>query len=161
MPVPPTMGDVVRGASANTVRARQLLTGAAIGGHTVAVVCVATFWFVQGPAAGMSAAVAAVVVLAFSMIGQAVQVLVADAPAKTVMIAALASYGFRVSALGIVLILALDSAPRLEAMDPIAVVVTTIVVVFGWLATEFWVYARLRIPIYDEPDDRRPITPQR
>lgn len=155
------MGDFLRGSSANTVRARQLLTGAAIGGHTVAVVCVATFWFVRGPAAGVSAAVAGAVVLAFSMIGQAVQVLVADAPAKTVMIAALASYGFRVSALGIVLLLALDNAPRLEAMDPIAVVVTTIAVVFGWLATEFWVYSRLRIPIYDEPDDRRPITPQR
>lgn len=149
-----------RPASGNVQRARRLLTGAAIGGHAVGLVCVLAFWLTRGPASGVSAAIAAAVTLAFSMIGQAVQVVVADAPAKTVMVASLASYGGRVSTLGIVLLLALDNAERLVSMDPVAVVVTTIAVVFGWLTTEFWVYSRLRIPVFDEPEVTRPRSPQ-
>jgi len=150
-----------RPASGNVTRARRLLTGAAIGGHVVGLVCVLAFWLARGPASGISAAVAAAVTLAFSIIGQAVQVLVADAPAKTVMIASLASYGGRVSVLGIVLLLALDNAERVAAMDPVAVVVTTIAVVFGWLTAEFRVYSRLRIPVFDEPEETRPRSPRR
>lgn len=154
------MPDRIPGPTANRRRALRLLTGAAIGGHLAALVCVVGFWLARGPASGLSAAIAAAVVLAFSIIGQAVQVLVADAPAKTVMVAALASYGGRVSVLGIVLMMALSNSARFVAMDPIAVVVTTIGVVIGWLGAEFRVYSHLRIPVYDEPHDERPTSPR-
>ena len=36
---------------------------------------------------------------------------------------------------------------------PFVVVVATIVVVITWLAGEFRVYSRLRIPVFDPPDE--------
>lgn len=138
--------------SPNNVRARRLLVGGVIGGHLAALLSVGAFLVARGTAAGVSAAIAGVVVLAFFTIGQAVQVMVADAPAKRVMFAALASYAIRVSLLGIVLILVLDNAERFGQMDPTAVVATTIGVVIGWLAGVFRVYSRLRFPIYDSTE---------
>lgn len=139
--------------SANVERARRLLAAGAAGGHLVLLVVVAIFALTGGVRAAVSAAVAGIVTIAFFTIGQAVQVMVADAPAKKVMIVSLASYGGRVSILGLLLILALDNAERVEFMDPVAIFVATIAVVFGWLAAEFRAYAGLRIPIYDEPED--------
>ena len=69
-----------------------------------------------------------------------------------VMIAALASYGGRVTVLGLLLMLSLSNAERFAQLDPVAVVVTTVTVVFGWLGAELWVFSRLRIPTYDEPE---------
>lgn len=142
-----------RRPSDNVMRARRLLAGGAAGGHVGAILVVALFWLVRGPESGVSAALAAVVTLAFNIIGLGVQVLVADAPARTVMIAALASYGARVSALGIVLMFVLANAERFAVLDPVAIVVGTAVVVFSWLAAEFWTYSRLRIPVFDPPED--------
>lgn len=142
-----------RRTSDNVLRARRLLAGSAAGGHAGALVVVAVFWLLEGPASGISAALAAVVTLAFNMIGLGVQVLVADAPTKTVMIAALASYGLRVSVLGMVLMVVLSNADRFALLDPVAVVVATTVVVFTWLAAEFWTFSRLRIPAFDPPQD--------
>lgn len=119
----------------------------------VLLVAVAGFGLTRGLPGGVSAAVAGVLTIAFFTIGQAVQVLVADAPAKKVMIASLASYGGRVTALGLLLMLALSNSERVALLDPVAVVITTIAVVFGWLGAEFWVYSRLRIPVYDEPGE--------
>lgn len=144
---------VTRRPSANVQRAKTLLLGAAVGGHAVAITCVGIFLLARGPAAGAWAAAAAVVTLAFNMIGHGVQVIVADAPPKTVLVAALASYLLRVTVLGLLLQVVVMNADRFVAFDPIALVVTTIAVVFGWLGTEFWVYSRLRIPVYDEPDN--------
>lgn len=141
-----------RGPSPNVRRARTLLLGSAIGGHAAALASVGLFLALRGPAAAAWAAVAAVVTLAFNIIGQGVQVVVADAPARTVFVAALASYLLRVTALGLLLQLVVSNADRFANLDPVAVVVTTIAVVVAWLATEFWVYSRLRIPVYDEPD---------
>lgn len=145
------MAEAGPNPSANRQRALRLLTAGVIGGHLAGLMCVVAFWAFGGLESGMSAAIAAVVVIAFSTIGHAVQVLVADAPAKTVMIAALGSYGGRVSILGILLMLALDNAERFAAIDPVAVVVTTISVVMAWLSAEFWAFARLRIPVFDDP----------
>lgn len=141
------------GQSANVARARRLLVGGAIGGHAVLAVAVVVFALTLGLPGAVSAAVAGVLTIAFFTIGQAVQVLVADAPAKQVMFAALASYGGRVTALGLLLMLALNNSDRIALMDPVVAVVTTIAVVIGWLGAEFWVYSRLRILIYDEPEN--------
>ncbi len=137
--------------SPNVERARRLLAGGALGGHLALLIMVAIFAGAGGAAGALSAAVAGILTIAFFTIGQAVQVLAADAPPKKVMIVSLASYGGRVTALGLLLMLALDNAERIALMDPVAVVLTTTVVVFGWLGAEFWVYSRLRIPVYDEP----------
>lgn len=64
----------------------------------------------------------------------------------------MASYVLRVTLLGLLLQVTVINAHRFIALDPIALVVTTIAVVVAWLSTEFWVYSRLRIPVYDEPD---------
>lgn len=142
-----------RPPSATAVRARRLLLGGLVGGHLGALVVTAAFWLAAGPASGLSAAVAAVVTLAFSTIGQAVQVVVADADARLVLVASLGSYVLRVSVLGLLLVVVLQNAPRFTAVDPVAVVVATIVVVITWLAGEFRVYSRLRIPVFDPPDE--------
>ena len=133
-------------------RARTLLVGSAIGGHAAALVCVLAFLVARGPAAAAWSALAAVVVLAFNIVGQGVQVAVADAPARTVFAAAMGSYLLRVTLLGLLLQLVMVNADRFLAFDAVALVVTTIAVVVVWLGTEFWVYSRLRIPVYDEPD---------
>lgn len=142
-----------RRPSANVRRARTLLVGSAVGGHVAALVAVGAFLVARGPASGAWAALAAVVTLAFNIVGQGVQVVVADAPARTVFLAAMASYVLRVTVLGLLLQLVVINADRFVDLDPVAVVVTTITVVIAWLGTEFWVYSRLRIPVYDEADE--------
>ena len=138
--------------SPNVDRARRLLVAGAVGAHLVLIVVVVIFGLSRGVSGAVSAAVAGIVTIAFFTIGQAVQVMVADAPAKKVMFASLASYGGRVTGLGLLLMLALDNAQRVEFIDPIAVFVATIAAVFGWLGAEFRAYAGMRIPIYDEPE---------
>ena len=138
--------------SQSSLRARRLLAGGVIGGHVAALLSVAGFLLARGVASAVSAAIAAVVVIAFFIIGQAVQVMVADSAAKLVMVAALASYAIRVSLLGVVLMVVLDNADRFAQLDATAVVATTICVVIGWLAGVFRVYSRLRFPIYDSTE---------
>jgi hypothetical protein len=49
--------------------------------------------------------------------------------------------------------LALNNLQTLTFMYPPAVIITVFVVVVGWLAAEFWVYNRLRIPAFDPPTE--------
>ena len=134
------------------LRARRLLTGGAAGGHVALLTCVGAFAIAGGVPSAVSAALAGVLTIAFFTIGQAVQVIVADADPRTVLVAALGSYVARVGGLGMLLALALGNADRLSAMDPAAVAVTTIAVVVGWLAAEIWVFSRLRLPVFDETE---------
>ena len=133
-------------------RARTLLAGGAVGGIVTMVATVLGFWVGRGAAAALSAAFFGLLTIAFFTIGQAIQVLVADAAPGTVMFAALASYGVRVTALGLLLMVSLGDAGLFGWLDPAAVVVTTVTVVLGWLVVEVWVFTRLRIPTYDEPE---------
>lgn len=140
------------GPSPNVLRARRLLAGGAAGGHAALLVCVVVFGVVGGVAGAVSAALAGVLTIAFFTIGQAVQVLVADAEPRRVLFAALVSYAGRIAALGALLVVALANRERLSGMDPTAVAVSTIVVVVGWLAAEIWVFSRLRIPVFDNTE---------
>jgi ATP synthase protein I len=110
------------------------------------------FGFAGGAAGAVSAALAGILTIAFFTIGQAVQVLVADADPRTVLFASLVSYIARVGGLGALLAVALANADRFTAMNTTAVAVTTIAVVLGWLATEIWVFSRLRLPVFDETE---------
>lgn len=134
--------------SGNRARAMRLLRGAALGGHLGAVVVTVLFFFLRGVNAGLSCAIACAVTLAFYAIGQAVQVIVADSPPMTVLVAAMVSYGSRVGVLGGLLALGLSQASRLN-LDPIAVLTGTISVVVCWLAAEIFVFSRLRIPVFE------------
>ncbi len=142
--------------SGNSLRAQQLLVGGAVGGHVAALLVVSVALVFWGPESGISAAVASAIALAFNVIGHAVQVIVVDADPRVVLIAAMASYTGRVTLLGLVLMLVLANAERFVWMQPIAIIWGIVAVVFGWLTAEFWVYSRLRIPVYDPPEDQLP-----
>lgn len=109
--------------------------------------------WLRGPAAGLSALVAALAVLAFMGLGQWVQVRFADAPPQRMMLAWFASYLLRVGVPGVVLFAAAANPERLAGMDRTAVAITTIAVVVGWLAAEIRVFSKLRIPVFDPPED--------
>ncbi|MFT3862554.1 hypothetical protein [Micropruina sp.] len=143
----------VRPISANARRARQLMAGGAMGGHIVALFVVPLMLWTRGPSAGLSALVAALATLAFMGLGQWVQVRYADAAPQQMMLAWFVSYLLRVGVPGVVLFAAAANPERLAGMDRLAVAVTTICVVVGWLAAEIWVFSRLRIPVFDPPDD--------
>lgn len=138
---------------ANTARALTLLKGGVVGGHVGALLVVGVFWIARGPRGGLSAAVAAAVTLAFYVIGQAVQVVVAEARPRNVLLAALGSYALRVGVLGAALAFVVARPDEFAGVDAVAVVVATIVVVISWLAAEIWTFSRLRIPVFDPPDE--------
>jgi len=154
------MADPIRpaGPSPNVARARRLLAGGAIGGHVALLIAVTAFGLAGGVAGAISAALAGILTVAFFTIGQAVQILVADADPRTVLFASLLSYIARVGGLGALLALALSNAEKLKSMNTTAVAATTIVVVLGWLGAEIWVFSRLRLPVFDETE-RGPNTP--
>ena len=148
------MADPIRpaGPSPNVARARRLLAGGAIGGHVALLIAVTAFGLAGGVAGAISAALAGILTVAFFTIGQAVQILVADADPRTVLFASLVSYIARVGGLGALLALALSNAEKLTSMNTTAVAATTIVVVLGWLGAEIWVFSRLRLPVFDETE---------
>ncbi len=124
-----------------------------MGGHAAALIVIGVLYVVRGPATLASSALTALAVLAFFGIGQLVQVWVADAAPQVVLTAALGSYVFRVGLPAIALIAISSDPARLAGMDRVAVAVTAIVVVLGWLAAEIWTFTRLRIPVFDPPPD--------
>lgn len=126
--------------------------GGLIGGHAAALTVVGAFWVLSGPYAAASAAIASAATIAFYTIALGVQVAVADAAAKTVLVAWLASYLARVTVLGLALAATLANADRWAWLDPVALVVATIAVVLGWIGFELAAYARLRIPVFDATD---------
>lgn len=154
------MPDPVRdaGPSPDALRARKLLSGGLVGGHLAWLLCILAFWLAQGTRAAASAALGGVLVIAFFTIGQAVQVLMADADPRRVLFASLVSYAVRIGALAALLGVALAHREQLAGLDPTAVAGSTIVVVVGWLAGEIRAFRRLRIPVFDEsehpPDSR-------
>lgn len=136
--------------SPDTRRAQRLLVGGALGGHAGAALCTVAFFALKGPASGLSCLLACAITLAFYVIGQAVQVRMADADVSKVLTASLLSYGVRVSVLGGLLALAFSQQDRLALMDPMAVVAGTLTVVVTWLAAEIVTFSRMRFPVFDE-----------
>ena len=142
--------------SAARGRAWRLAVGGLAGGGAAGVVALLGHWLLAGPQALPTVAVALGVTLLFFVLGQSVQVLLADADPLQVTIAALGSYVIRVFGLGVVLMVVLSHPDRAAWLLPIPLVVTTIAVVIGWLAGEFTAYSKLRIPVFDSTD-----TPER
>lgn len=139
--------------SENTRRALQLLIAGLVGGHVVALTVVGLLLALRGTEAGATAAVGAGVTIAFYTIALAVQVEVADASPKVVLFAWFASYVTRVSILGLGLAAVLANAERWSWLDPVALFVSTVATVMGWLGLELWTFSRMRVPVYDEPSE--------
>jgi hypothetical protein len=135
--------------SIHVVRARKLLYGGLAGGLAAALVCLLIFGLTDGTGGLLSAALGAGLVLFFYLVGQFVMVLFADAGARTLMVVSMASYTGRVVVLGLLLLAYSKHREDWPVLVPLAVFVTTIAVVAGWLAVEVFVFSRLRIGIYD------------
>jgi hypothetical protein len=142
---PPTAS----GPSIHVIRARKLLLGGAIGGVAVALVSLAGFGIGYGWSGLISAALAALMVLFFYGVGQYVMVLFADAGARTLLMVSMVSYTARVVILGLVLLGYSKYHEVWPTLRPMAIFITTIAVVAGWLIVEVFVFSRLRIGAYD------------
>lgn len=137
------------GGSVHVRRARKLLWGGLVGGVAAAVVSLLAFGAYYGPAGLVSAALAAAMVLFFYAGGQLVMVMFADAGARTLLAVSMASYTTRVVILGLVLLLYSNNREAWPSLVPMAIFLTTMAVVVGWLVVEVLVFSRLRIGHYD------------
>jgi hypothetical protein len=137
------------GPSIHVVRARKLLLGGAVGGLTAAAFSLIGFTIGYGTTGLISAALAAAMVLFFYGVGQYVMVLFADAGARTLLLVSMCSYTARIVILGLVLVLYNAHRESWPTLRPMAIFVTTIFVVAGWLIVEVFVFSRLRIGVYD------------
>ena len=152
MTVDPAAESTVRresGPSIHVIRARKLLIGGAIGGLAATLFCLIGFTLGYGTSGLISAALAAAMVLFFYGVGQYVMVLFADAGARTLLTVSMCSYTARVVILGLILLLYNRYQQAWPTLAPIAIFITTIAVVAGWLAVEVFVFSRLRIGVYD------------
>jgi hypothetical protein len=78
-----------------------------------------------------------------------VMVLFADAGARTLLTVSMSSYTARVVILGLILVVYNRYREAWPALQPMAIFITTIAVVAGWLVVEVFVFSRLRIGVYD------------
>lgn len=134
-------------------RAIRLLNAGLVGGHLALLSCVVIFGIVRGPSGLLWSLLSGLVTALFFTVGQGIQVLVADAAPKTVFAASMTSYVVRAAGLGGLLAWAQAWNGRLAGLDPVAIAVTAIAVVIGWLGVEIYVFTRLRIPSFDPPTD--------
>lgn len=137
------------GPSIHVVRARTLLLAGAVGGLAAAIIAIVVMSMVYGRSGLVSALLASAMVLFFYGVGQALMVQFADAGARTLLIVSMMSYTGRIVVLGLVLLFYQRNAERWATLTPLAVFITTMIVVAGWLIVEVFVFSRLRISAYD------------
>ena len=135
--------------SIHVIRARKLLLGGAIGGVAASLVCLIGFGIGYGGRGLVSVGLASAMVLFFYGVGQLVMVQFADAGARTLLTVSLCSYTTRVVVLGLVLVLYERNRESWPSLVPMAIFVTVMAAVAGWLAVEIFVFSRLRIGAYD------------
>ena len=136
-------------SSVHVERARKLLIGGAVGGVAAAVISLVVMGAIYGRSGVVSALLAAVMVLFFYGVGQLVMVRFADAGARTLLVVSMTSYTARIVILGLVLLVYSRNADRWSMLTPMAIFLTTIAVVAGWLIVEVMVFSRLRIGAFD------------
>ncbi|MBA8795549.1 hypothetical protein FHX74_003185 [Friedmanniella endophytica] len=137
------------GPSVHVVRARKLLVGGLIGGLVATVLALIIFTALDGVKGLLSAGLAAAMVLFFYVVGQLLIMLFANADAKTLLMVSMTSYTFRVIILGAILLTVSRHRTSWTAIEPMAVFLTTVLVVVGWLTSEVLTFRRLRISAYD------------
>lgn len=137
------------GPSVHVARARRLLVGGAVGGLSAAILSIVVCTLLYGRSGLVSALVAAAMVLFFYGVGQYVMVRFADAGARTLLTVSMTSYTARIVVLGLVLLAYQKNTEAWPQLTPVAIFITTMAVVAGWLAVEVVVFSRLRIGAYD------------
>jgi hypothetical protein len=131
--------------------ALRLLGGGLVGGGITWVVAVAGFLAARGPQSLAVVGSAGAVTILFFAAGQLVQVAFADSDTLSLMVATLVSYAVRVVGLAV---FAIGAGVWLPELDPVAMAITMIAVVGGWIGVEIWVFVHLRIPSFDPPQAR-------
>ena len=135
--------------SVHVGRARKLLLGGVVGGLAATVVSLVAMGAAYGRSGLVSALLAAAMVLFFYGVGQLVMVRFADAGARTLLVVSMTSYTARVVILGLVLLAYSRNADRWSMLTPMAIFITTMIVVAGWLIVEVAVFSRLRSGVFD------------
>ncbi|MEA5155223.1 hypothetical protein [Raineyella sp.] len=137
-----------------TILIRRLLVAGLLGGHLGLVGSTLALGIVRGGVAGASAAVGAVIAILFFSIGQAVVLRYAERDGSVLLVAALVSYGIRVS--GLAGVVALYEASGLTLLDRTATALGIVATVLLWTTAEVVAFARMRIPVYDLGHPERP-----
>lgn len=130
-----------------TAIVRRLLLAGLAGGHLALAGVTVAYAIARGGTAAASAAVGAVLTIAFFTIGQGIVMRFAEREGFTLLVAGLASYGVRVAGLG--LALAAYNASGLDLLDPMATSIGIVVTVLVWTTVEILAMSRMRIPVYD------------
>lgn len=139
-------------AAVLSARASRLLVGGILGAHLLAVPGALIAFGVDGPRGLVSGLFGLALVLFFQVIGQATQVRFAGADPRVLMRASLLSYALRTGLVGLLLVgWANLPAASLERVNALALALVAAAAVIGWMLGVVRTYARLRIPIYDEP----------
>lgn len=136
-------------------RAWRLLRGGLLGLLVAAVPAVLLCWALAGSAGLATGAGAAGVVLAFFALGQALQLVVADASPRVALVVALASYAVRVVLLGILLSASLGS-PAPGGLHAGSLLGSALAATVGWITGEVVAFTRLRIPVFDSTHSGSP-----
>lgn len=136
-------------AQAQVRRARELLVAGLVGSHAVGLVCIGLFGALRGPQAMGSAAVGFALVVLFSTLGQLVMIRVAVSRPRVVLFAAMASYVVRCALLTLALGWVFTRPELMIMADRLALVVSTVATVIGWLTAEVVRFARMRIPVFE------------
>ena len=129
----------VSGPSIHVLRARRLLVGGLVGGGAAAVLALVLFTLLDGTA-GAAAHPGGPGRCWAGRVGVAAASGVAAAGVTAATPAALA---------GLVLLVYNKNADAFPALWPMAIFLTTVAVVTGWILVEIWVFNRLRIGAYD------------
>ena len=138
--------------SPNANRALRLLRAGVLGWHLGALPVIGLGLAWAGTAGGVSGLLGAGMVLIFSGLGMAVQIVVADRDPRQVLVASLASYAIRAALLGMVLAAYLNNL--LPGLRTGWLAAGILVCTVTWLVAEVVVFARMRIPVFDS--DYRP-----
>lgn len=141
------------GRSVHVQRALKLLYAGLIGGVAAAIASMIVFAALEGSRGLWSAGLGAAMVLFFYAAGQLVMVAFADATARQLMLVSMVSYTGRIVLLGALLMVINLNRENWTSIHAMAVFITAVAVVVGWLVVEVFVFGRLRIGIYDEPND--------
>ena len=137
------------GRTVHTARAFKLFLGGLVGGLIGTGICLVVFGIRSGSQGLATVGIAAGIVLFFYCVGQLVMVGFAEAGARTLLAASMASYTGRVVILGLVLLGYQKNRAAWPELDSLAFFVTAVAVVAGWLLIEMLVFNRLRIGVYD------------
>lgn len=141
--------------SANRDRAKRLFLGGQVGWLVGMLLGLGAGAVIAGPIGAVSALGGSGLALAFHAIGQGVQIVVADAPARTVRAASVLSYVVRVGLLALLLSGAIGRPDILALFDARSIFAGIVCGVLGWIVGLVTTFRRLRVPVFDEGSQQR------